>query len=144
MSERFYFRQLLSGRDFATDDMVASQMVNFVYLVGDRETGEVRAYEGDEKILPIDLGRIAAQTGRPEKVIGMHFMNPVPLMTLVEIIRGLLTSEETFKTVEGLARKFGKQMAVIEGDIQTHNLWNNYLYKHFLDHPTNFVELRLH
>ncbi len=40
MSERLYFRQLLSGRDFARDDQMARQMVNFVYLVGDRETGE--------------------------------------------------------------------------------------------------------
>ena len=39
-TDRLYFRQLLSGRDFATDDQVASQMVNFVYLIGDRETGE--------------------------------------------------------------------------------------------------------
>ena len=40
MSDRFYFRQLLSGRDFATDDQMAQQMVNFVYAIGDRETGE--------------------------------------------------------------------------------------------------------
>lgn len=40
MSDRFYFRQLLSGRDFATDDMMAQQMVNFVYAIGDRDTGE--------------------------------------------------------------------------------------------------------
>jgi glyoxylase-like metal-dependent hydrolase (beta-lactamase superfamily II) len=45
MSDRLYFRQLLSGRDFATDDMVARQMVNFVYLVGDRETGEAVAVD---------------------------------------------------------------------------------------------------
>src|SRR3954466_4890541 len=45
MDDRVYFRQLLSGRDFATDDMVARQMVNFVYLVGDRETGEAVAVD---------------------------------------------------------------------------------------------------
>ena len=44
-SDRFYFRQLLAGRDFATDDPVAQQMVNFVYLVGDRETGEAVAID---------------------------------------------------------------------------------------------------
>ena len=44
----------------------------------------------------IPIGRIAAQTGRPDKVIGMHFMNPVPVMKLVEVIRGLATSQETF------------------------------------------------
>ena len=56
----------------------------------------------------IPIGRIAAQTQRPEKVIGMHFMNPVPVMKLVEVIPGLATSEETFKTTWDLAGKFGK------------------------------------
>jgi len=59
----------------------------------------------------IPIGRIAAQTKRPEKLIGMHFMNPVPLMKLVEIIRGLATSDETFKTTWKLAEKFGKTPA---------------------------------
>lgn len=59
----------------------------------------------------IPIGRIAAQTKRPEKIIGMHFMNPVPIMQLVEIIRGLATSEETFKTTWNLAEKFGKTPA---------------------------------
>ena len=59
----------------------------------------------------IPIGRIAAQTGRPEKVIGMHFMNPVPIMKLVEVIRGLPTSEETFKTTWELSEKFGKTPA---------------------------------
>src|SRR3954452_15434251 len=45
MADRLYFRQLLSGRDFATDDPIAQQMVNFVYLVGDRETGEAVAID---------------------------------------------------------------------------------------------------
>ena len=56
----------------------------------------------------IPIGRIAAQTGRPDKVIGMHFMNPVPLMKLVEIIKGIATSEETFKLTWDLSEKFGK------------------------------------
>ena len=59
----------------------------------------------------IPIGRIAAQTKRPEKVIGMHFMNPVPVMKLVEVIRGLRTSEETFKLTWDLAIKFGKTPA---------------------------------
>lgn len=59
----------------------------------------------------IPIGRIAAQTGRPEKVIGMHFMNPVPVMKLVEVIRGLATSDETFDTTWKLAEKFGKTPA---------------------------------
>jgi len=59
----------------------------------------------------IPIGRIAAQTGRPDKVIGMHFMNPVPIMKLVEVIRGLATSEDTFKVTWGLCEKFGKTPA---------------------------------
>ncbi|MCD6272438.1 MAG: 3-hydroxybutyryl-CoA dehydrogenase [Deltaproteobacteria bacterium] len=59
----------------------------------------------------IPIGRIAAQTKRPEKVIGMHFMNPVPVMKLVEIIKGIATSEETFKTTWDLSLKFGKTPA---------------------------------
>jgi 3-hydroxybutyryl-CoA dehydrogenase len=56
----------------------------------------------------IPIGRIGAKTKRPDKVIGMHFMNPVPLMKLVEIIRSLATSEETFQATWKLAEKFGK------------------------------------
>ena len=59
----------------------------------------------------IPIGRIGAQTGRPDKVIGMHFMNPVPVMKLVEVIRGLATSDETFKTTWELSEKFGKTPA---------------------------------
>ena len=59
----------------------------------------------------IPIGRIAAQTRRPEKVIGMHFMNPVPVMRLVEVIPGIATSEETFKVTWDLAEKFGKTPA---------------------------------
>jgi 3-hydroxybutyryl-CoA dehydrogenase len=59
----------------------------------------------------IPIGRIAAQTRRPDKVIGMHFMNPVPVMKLVEVIPGIATSEETLKTTWSLAEKFGKTPA---------------------------------
>jgi 3-hydroxybutyryl-CoA dehydrogenase len=59
----------------------------------------------------IPIGRIAAQTKRPDKVIGMHFMNPVPVMKLVEVIRGLPTSDETFKLTWDLSIKFGKTPA---------------------------------
>ncbi len=56
----------------------------------------------------ISITEIAAQTKRPEKVGGMHFFNPVVLMALVEIVRGLLTSDETYQTIEALARELGK------------------------------------
>jgi 3-hydroxybutyryl-CoA dehydrogenase len=56
----------------------------------------------------ISITKIASATKRPEKVAGMHFMNPVPLMQLVEGIRGLQTSDETFKTTKELSEKLGK------------------------------------
>ncbi len=56
----------------------------------------------------ISITQIAAVTSRPEKVIGMHFMNPVPIMKLVEIIKGYSTSEETYKTIETLSKALNK------------------------------------
>jgi len=56
----------------------------------------------------ISITKIAAATGRPDRVIGMHFMNPVPVMKLIEIIRGLQTSDEVYATVEDLSKKLGK------------------------------------
>jgi 3-hydroxybutyryl-CoA dehydrogenase len=56
----------------------------------------------------ISITKIATASGRPDRVIGMHFMNPVPLMKLVEIVRGLPTSDATYKTVVELAQRFGK------------------------------------
>lgn len=56
----------------------------------------------------ISITRIAAGTKRPEKVMGMHYMNPVPVMKLVELIRGLQTSDETYATVQSVCEKMGK------------------------------------
>ncbi len=56
----------------------------------------------------ISITKLGSVTRRPEKVIGMHFMNPVPLMKLVEIVRGLPTSNETFDATVALAQRFGK------------------------------------
>jgi 3-hydroxybutyryl-CoA dehydrogenase len=56
----------------------------------------------------ISITRLAAATRRPDKVIGMHFFNPVPVMQLVELIRGLATSDETYAAVEAASKKIGK------------------------------------
>mgnify|MGYP002635258213 CR=1 FL=1 len=64
----------------------------------------------------ISITAIAARTSRPDLVIGMHFMNPVPVMKLVEIIRGLATSDETYAAVDAAAMKMGKT-TVLSRDI---------------------------
>jgi 3-hydroxybutyryl-CoA dehydrogenase len=62
----------------------------------------------------ISITRLAAATDRPERFIGIHFMNPVPVMELVELIRGIATNDETFETARGFVAKLGKQVAVSE------------------------------
>jgi len=62
----------------------------------------------------ISITRLAAASDRPDRFIGMHFMNPVPVMKLVELIRGLATSEETFQTFAELAGRMGKTVATAE------------------------------
>jgi 3-hydroxybutyryl-CoA dehydrogenase len=62
----------------------------------------------------ISITRLAATTDRPGKFMGMHFMNPVPMMELVELIRGIATEEATFSAVQELAQKLGKIAAVAE------------------------------
>ncbi|OPH81808.1 3-hydroxybutyryl-CoA dehydrogenase [Nitrobacter vulgaris] len=62
----------------------------------------------------ISITRLAASTDRPEKFIGIHFMNPVPLMELVELIRGIATGDATFDTAKEFVIKLGKQIAVSE------------------------------
>ncbi|MGC8916260.1 MAG: 3-hydroxybutyryl-CoA dehydrogenase [Thermoanaerobaculum sp.] len=71
------------------------------------------AIVGEEAILAsntssISITRLAGVTKRPERFIGMHFFNPVPVMQLVEIVRGIATSQETFEIVETLAKRMGK------------------------------------
>jgi 3-hydroxybutyryl-CoA dehydrogenase len=62
----------------------------------------------------ISITRLAAMTDRPEKFIGMHFFNPVPMMKLVELIRGIATAEDTYQTVHEVATKLGKTVATAE------------------------------
>ncbi len=62
----------------------------------------------------LSITRLAAATDRPEKFMGVHFMNPVPLMELVELIRGIATDEETFQTIKAFADSLGKTTSVAE------------------------------
>ena len=62
----------------------------------------------------ISITRLASNTDRPEKLIGMHFMNPVPIMELVELIRGIATNNETFSEIQNLTDSLGKKSAVSE------------------------------
>jgi len=62
----------------------------------------------------LSITSLATCTGRAEKFMGMHFMNPVPVMPLVELIRGLATDEDTFQTVKALAEQMGKTVAVAQ------------------------------
>lgn len=108
-------RTTTSLQDMASADFVVEAAV-------EREDLKFKIFRDLDAICPphvilstntssIPIGRIAAQTGRPDKVIGMHFMNPVPVMKLVEVIKGLTTSEETFQTTWDLCLKFGKTPA---------------------------------
>lgn len=81
--------------------------------------GDLSAACGEDTILAsntssISITMIAAQTARPDNVIGMHFMNPVPLMKLVELIRGLATSDATYEATVAVAEKMGKSTIVAQ------------------------------
>ena len=102
--------QDMAAADFVVEAAVEMEELKFSIF---RELDEICP---DHVILAsntssIPIGRIAAQTQRPDKVIGMHFMNPVPVMKLVEVIRGLATSEETFNITWQLSKKFNKTPA---------------------------------
>jgi 3-hydroxybutyryl-CoA dehydrogenase len=106
-----------------TTDLKDMESVDFVVEAAvEREDLKFKIFEDLDKICPpevilstntssIPIGRIAARTSRPEKIIGMHFMNPVPVMKLVEVIKGLATSTETFDTTWKLSQDFGKTPA---------------------------------
>ena len=100
----------MSAADFVVEAAVENEGLKFqIFKDLDEicESGVILATNTSS----IPIGRIAAQTRRPEKVIGMHFMNPVPVMKLVEVIPGIATSEETLKVTWELSEKFGKTPA---------------------------------
>ena len=100
----------MAGADFVVEAAVENENLKFeIFRSLDRISGAGVILATNTSSIPI--GRIAAQTGRPDKVIGMHFMNPVPLMKLVEVIRGIATSQETFQTTWDLALRFDKTPA---------------------------------
>ncbi|MEZ5332972.1 MAG: 3-hydroxybutyryl-CoA dehydrogenase [Thermoanaerobaculia bacterium] len=98
--------------DLADRDLVVEAVVERLDVKG-KVLRELDGVCGEGTILAtntssISITRLAAETGRPERVIGMHFMNPVPLMKLVEIIRGLATSQECYDAIEAATRAMGK------------------------------------
>ncbi len=77
----------------------------------DQIAPEHTIFASNTSSLPIT--QLASATSRPDRFIGMHFMNPVPVMKLVEIIRGIATSDETYETIRALAEQMGKTTAVV-------------------------------
>jgi len=116
-------KEAIMGRITTADSFGPMAHADFVVEAAiEREEEKFKIFRALDEVCPtgailatntssIPIGRIAAQTSRPEKVIGMHFMNPVPVMKLVEVIRGLATSDETFNTTWELCEKFGKTPA---------------------------------
>ncbi|NOX35661.1 MAG: 3-hydroxybutyryl-CoA dehydrogenase [Deltaproteobacteria bacterium] len=116
-------KKAILGRIVTTTDLKDMGAVDFVVEAAvEREDLKFKIFEDLDEICPpevilstntssIPIGRIAARTSRPGKVIGMHFMNPVPVMKLVEVIKGIATLAETFDTTWKLCEKFGKTPA---------------------------------
>ncbi len=113
------------GRIDATTDMPKLSAADFaIEAVPEQLELKVRVLkEADTVLRPgvilasntssISITQLAAQTSRPERFIGMHFMNPVPMMVLVEVIRGLATTEETFQTTMALCERLGKKPVAV-------------------------------
>ncbi len=112
--------QAILGRIKTVTDLAAMKDADIVVeAASEREDIKFNIFAQLDQICPphtilasntssIPIGRIAARTSRPDKVIGMHFMNPVPVMKLVEVIRALPTSDETYRDTVDLAVKMGK------------------------------------
>lgn len=101
----------LSGVDFAVEAVTENEQLKLEIFRKLDATVQPDAYLASNTS-SIPITKIASVTKRPEKVIGMHFMNPVPVMKLVEVIRGHATSDETFSITAGLVARLEKEMAV--------------------------------
>ncbi len=122
-------KQQTLSRIKGTTSMADLKDVDFVVeaVVEDMEVKKQVFKELDELVRPevilstntssLSITEIATATKRPDKVVGMHFFNPVPLMRLVEIVKGLETSDETVKVCYELAEKLGKVPVVIKKDV---------------------------
>jgi 3-hydroxybutyryl-CoA dehydrogenase len=116
-------KEAILARIETTTDLGDMAGVDFVVEAAvEREDLKFKIFEDLDKICPahvilstntssIPIGRIAARTSRPEKIIGMHFMNPVPVMKLVEVIRSIATDQATFDLTWALCEQFGKTPA---------------------------------
>jgi len=113
-------KQAIVGRIKTTIEIEALNEASFVIEAVTEDLGvKTELFSMLDRITPtttilasntssISITRLGAATTRPDKVIGMHFMNPVPVMKLVEVIRGIATSNETYERVRALTEKFGK------------------------------------
>ncbi|MCO4762871.1 MAG: 3-hydroxybutyryl-CoA dehydrogenase [Myxococcales bacterium] len=101
----------LADADFAVEAIVENEKIKkelFAKLDGLLNPRAILASNTSS----IPITRLCAATKRPDRVVGMHFMNPVPVMKLVELIRGLPTSDETFAATTALAERMGKQVCI--------------------------------
>jgi 3-hydroxybutyryl-CoA dehydrogenase len=113
-------KQVVLNRIQITTDLKSLKSASFVVEAVTENVGvKTEVFKELDQITPpaailtsntssISITKLAAATRRPEKIIGMHFMNPVPVMKLVEVIRGIATSEETYEQVRDLTIKLGK------------------------------------
>ena len=118
----------LARIDFGTDDTRMSDRDLLIEAATENVDLKYRIFQGLDRIArpeailasntsSISITAMAAQTGRPEQVIGMHFMNPVPVMKLVEIIRGIQTSDTTYEVVNQVAEAMGKTTVLSAKDM---------------------------
>jgi len=113
-------KQQITNRIKTTTDLLAlSEAIFVIEAITEDENIKTNLFRELDQIVPaesilasntssISITKLAGATNRPDKVIGMHFMNPVPVMKLVEVIRGLATSNGTYERVKALSEKLGK------------------------------------